>query len=100
MPRFNGSDYDPSLDDKRLETQMGKVYSCMIDGSWRTLWQISKMIDEPEASISAQLRHLRKPRFGSYQVNKRRRGNPESGLFEYQLLKRVISERQESFNFA
>ena len=89
--RFNGAVYDPALDDKRLTKQMGKVYSLMIDGHWRTLAEVSTTISttirEPEASISAQLRHLRKPRFGSYQVNKRPRGTREHGLFEYQLLR-------------
>ena len=85
--RFNGAVYDPALDDKRLTKQMGKVYGLMIDGQWRTLLEISQYIREPEASISAQLRHLRKPRFGSYILNKRPRGTREHGLFEYQLLR-------------
>lgn len=85
---FNGSDYNPALDDARLTTQMGKVYSFMSDSQWHTLQEIAKAIDEPEASISAQLRHLRKPRFGNYIVSKQRRGDQHSGLFEYRLLKR------------
>ena len=84
--RFNGSDYNPALDDKRLTKQLGKIYSLMIDHKWRTLAEISKEVEEPEASVSAQLRHLRKERFGSYVVNKQRRGVPGCGLFEYQLL--------------
>lgn len=36
----------------------------------------------PENSISAQLRHLRKLRFGSFQVDKRHKGN---GLWEYRV---------------
>ncbi len=84
--RFNGSDYNPALDDKRLTKQLGKIYSLMIDHKWRTLAEISKEVDEPEASVSAQLRHLRKERFGSYVVNKHRRGEPGCGLFEYQVL--------------
>ncbi len=85
--KFAGSDYDPAMDDARLTKQMGRVYACMIDGQWRTLAEIAAVPHDPEASVSAQLRHLRKERFGSYTVNKRPRGQRESGLFEYQLLK-------------
>lgn len=84
--RFNGPCYDPAVDKNRLENQLKKVYALMIDGNWRSLAEISKIIEEPEASVSAQLRHLRKPRFGSYVINKRRRFDGY-GLWEYQLLK-------------
>ena len=84
---FNGSNYDPALDDARLKTQMGKVYLIMKDGRWHTLQEIHLATGEPEASVSAQLRHLRKQRFGGYIVDKRHRGERCHGLFEYQLLK-------------
>jgi hypothetical protein len=59
----------------------------MRDGRWRTLEEIHKTtLGEPVASISAQLRHLRKPRFGSYRVERRHRGDPGSGLYEYRVL--------------
>jgi len=86
---FNGSSYDPALDDTRLRTQMGKVYSFMKDGHWHTLQEIHLATAEPEASVSAQLRHLRKPRFGGYIVDKRHRGERCHGLFEYRLYKRA-----------
>jgi hypothetical protein len=53
---------------------------------WRTLEEIRALTGEPAASISAQLRHLRKPRFGSYRVEKRNRGSESHGLFEYRVL--------------
>ena len=80
---FDGSDYEPELDQARLTGQLLRVYSCMDDGLWRTLAEISDVTRDPQASISAQLRHLRKPRFGSHQMNKRRR---TAGTWEYQLL--------------
>lgn len=55
----------------------------MKDGAWRTLSQIEAITGEPQASISAQLRHARKKRFGQHVVNKRYCGN---GLFEYSLI--------------
>ena len=64
-------------------------------GSWLTLRELSQLTQYGEASISAQLRHLRKPKYGSYVVEKRvRRGlvlrDAEHGaIWEYRLQRRV-----------
>jgi hypothetical protein len=39
--------------------------------TWLTLDELAKLTHYPPASISAQLRHMRKPRFGAYSVVKR-----------------------------
>jgi hypothetical protein len=83
---FNGPDYDPALDNKRLRKQIGRVFDCMAFDKWRTLREIERITGDPPASISAQLRHLRKARFGHYIVERRRCGAEDSGLFEYRLL--------------
>jgi len=83
---FDGPDYRTELDKPRLLKQHEKIRDLMLDGRYRTLMEISEVTGYPEASISAQLRHLRKPRFGSYVVEKRRRGDRKIGLFEYRLL--------------
>ncbi len=80
---FDGPDYDPELDRERLTGQILRVFNCMKDMKWRTLAEIEASTGDPQASISAQLRHLRKDRFGNHSVNKRRRGDPRQGLFEY-----------------
>lgn len=85
-PRFNGEGYDPRLDHTRLSKQHDRVKQAMLDGQWRTLDEIAQITGDPPASVSAQLRHLRKPRFGSYTIEKRRRGIDRIGLFEYRLL--------------
>jgi Fic family protein len=85
--RFNGSDYESAFDDVRLTGQLKLIYSLMIDGKWRTLGEIEAITKAPQSSISAQLRHLRKDRFGNHTVNKRPRGDRSNGLFEYQLLR-------------
>jgi hypothetical protein len=59
----------------------------MRDGRWYTLAAIAKALGYPEASISARLRDLRKPRFGAHTVNRR---YVERGLFEYQVIERKI----------
>lgn len=84
--RFDGSDYQPKVDDVRLRGQIKRIYDVMKDGKWRTLAEIEALTGDPPASISAQLRHLRKPRFGGFDVNKRARGLRDNGLFEYQVL--------------
>jgi hypothetical protein len=81
--RFNGSDYIPERDDRRLTGQLLRVANCMKDGSWRTLSEIEALTGDPAASISAQLRHLRKRRFGAHRVNKDYLGR---GLWTYQVV--------------
>jgi hypothetical protein len=65
-------------------------------GTWLTLKELSTMTRYGEASISAQLRHLRKPQYGGFVVEKQRRGDQEAGrgaeqgtLWEYRLQRRV-----------
>lgn len=84
--RFNGSDYNPKFDQARLTGQIERVFNLMQDGAWRSLDEIAALTGDPAASVSAQLRHLRKPRFGGHMVLKKNRGDREHGLFEYQLL--------------
>ena len=82
-PHFNGPDYVPERDWTRLTTQIGRVFTAMKDARWRSLRDISEITSDPEASISAQLRHLRKDRFGAHTVEKRHLGN---GLYHYRLI--------------
>ena len=84
--RFNGSDYDHEIDSLRLTGQIKRVHDVMIDGKWRTLAEIESLTSDPQASISAQLRHLRKERFGGFIVEKQPRGARTHGLFEYRLM--------------
>ncbi len=90
--RFNGPAYDHAVDSPRLGKQHERIRELMRDGSWRTLHEIADATGDPAASVSAQLRHLRKPRFGAYTVDKRARGDRAVGLFEY----RVSSPKQEA----
>jgi len=80
--RFDGADYVPERDDIRLTGQLLRVWNVMSDGKWRTLREISDLTNDPEASISAQLRHLRKPRFGGHEVE---REYVLNGLYKYKL---------------
>ena len=84
--RFNGDDYVDARDRPRLRGQILRVYDLMRDEGWRTLGEIEGETGDPQASISAQLRHLRKKRFGEHTVEKRHRGDPVGGLYEYRVM--------------
>jgi hypothetical protein len=59
------------------ETQLAVIRELMTRactrGTWLTLAEIAEATEFAEASISAQLRHLRKAHHGGYHVEKRRR---------------------------
>lgn len=81
-PDFDGADYQSNRDKSRLSGQIKRVHSAMSDGKWRTLSQIAGLTGDPEASVSAQMRNLRKIPFGAHKVEKKFIGN---GLYEYRL---------------
>jgi hypothetical protein len=83
--RFDGATFDPELDRPRLTRLLARVYAFMRDGEWRTLPEIAEACGGTEASVSARLRDLRKIRFGSYIVQRRRCAPPDRGLFVYRL---------------
>ena len=85
-PHFNGPEYESDRDFKRLSKQHERIRDLMLDGEWRTVEQIAASTGDPENSIQAQLRHLRKPRFGSFIVEKKRSGN---GLYRYRVRSRT-----------
>ena len=79
-PTFDGETFDPALDGARLGAQQALVKAHMLASGWQTLAEIEQATGTPQASASARLRDLRKPRFGSYTVSRRRRS---AGTFEY-----------------
>lgn len=79
---FNGSNYDHTRDAPRLTDQMNRVFEVLSTNQWVTLADIAAATGDPEASISAQIRHLRKARFGSWDIQKRHNGH---GLYSYRM---------------
>jgi hypothetical protein len=57
----------------QLEAIRGLMLTASMRGEWLTLAEIAEPTEFGEASISAQLRHLRKPKHGRYCVEKRLR---------------------------
>jgi hypothetical protein len=60
----------------QLHTIRDLMLSAARRGAWLTLDEIAGLTEIGEASISAQLRHLRKPQHGQHRVEKRRRTRP------------------------
>jgi hypothetical protein len=98
--RFDGETFDIRLDGVRLTGQWRVVFDITRDGAWRTLDEIQEMIVlsggdyYPLQSISARLRDFRKARFGRHTVERRRRGDPRRGLFEYRLILRSTPRKR------
>ena len=86
-PRQTRQTFGPTCTDQdvpRLITQMERIKAYLLNSHWVTLAEIEAVTGFPQASISSQLRHLRKPRFGGYQIEKRRRVEG-GGTWEYRV---------------
>lgn len=81
----DGDTYDHHRDHLRLGAQAQRVLDVIGDGQWRTLSEIATATGDPEASVSARLRDLRKPKFGGLDVARRLRDEDMPGLYEYRL---------------
>ena len=81
--QFDGHTYNHLQDSFRLHRQLGKVWDVVKNGAWSTLREIAAQIGAPEASVSARLRDLRKPKFGSNIVEREHTGQ---GLYRYRLI--------------
>jgi transcription initiation factor IIE alpha subunit len=88
-----GPAFSEKLDGERIRGQLCKLLAFMSDEQWRTLAEISERTGIPQASASSDLRHLRKERFGSYRVEKRRRS---AGTWEYAVFSPDPGSEQKS----
>lgn len=82
---FDGSTFEAEHDQQRLGNQLRRVLQVLLVGEPLTLAEIRERTGDPEASISARIRDLRKPKFGAHTVHSLRRGDPKSGVWEYRL---------------
>ena len=83
MMDFDGATYDSSQDRARLTGQALRVFHKMVHGDWWTLYELSRATGDPEASVSARLRDLRKERNGGHKVDRRR--SVHGSQWEYRL---------------
>ena len=79
---FGGETYDRTRDRERLKAQLSRVRRMMTDYEWHTLAELASWTGDPEASVSARLRDLRKDKFGGYAIDRR---YVEAGLWEYRM---------------
>ena len=91
--RTYGPAFDEALDGKRVRTDIERIRDFMWGNGWWTLKALETVLDIPQATISADLRHLRKERFGSYQVDKVRRGEGGTWLYILRPPKEPTQER-------
>lgn len=78
-------------DAPRLNAQMARVHDVLRDGEWHTLRDIAETTGDPEASISARIRDLRKPKFGAYDVLREKRGNG----WHYRMVREAFEPTQQ-----
>jgi hypothetical protein len=79
---FDGKTFDRERDGSRLGAQLAAVRRAMEAEEWVTLAHLALLVDAPEASVSARLRDLRKPRHGGLIVERR---YVSRGLWEYRI---------------
>jgi hypothetical protein len=95
-PSTFGPAFDQQIDGERVETQLEVIAAFMLDmygqGRWVSLYEIEEATGAPSASCSAQLRHLRKTKFGGHRVEKRRRYSQGmlGGTWEYRVVPNPI----------
>lgn len=88
--RFDGVDYKPERDGKRLAAQFFRIWDYMAKVNpqtgatdWHTLKEISEATGAPEPSASACLRDFRKERNGGHTVLRTYINN---GIYKYKLV--------------
>jgi hypothetical protein len=83
--QFDGENYEYKHDHGRLRKHLEKIFSFMLDGTWRTLDEISSVTGCDPKSVGSRVRDLRKEKFGGHTVERQRRGDPKLGIYEYRL---------------
>lgn len=99
-----GPSYDAKLDERRLNLQRERIRVCLLGTKkWHLLSEICEELERrhkcrfPEASVSAQGRHLSRPEHGSHIWEKQRRGG--DGPWEYRLrAPQMMPAQQTSFS--
>src|ERR1700722_16927130 len=95
LQTFGGAAYEPKLDRARLSLQIERVRLYLLPGEWKTLHEMKAALEAmyapahfPEASLSAQLRNLRKEPYRLRIARRRRDGahGAGAGIWEYALL--------------
>lgn len=87
-PLFDQPKTKAFFDPSRAQTQLECVAKVMRDGAWRTPSEIQALMSVParDSAVTARLRDLCKPMFGSHEVETRQRKDAPRGTIEYRLI--------------
>ena len=84
---FHGSTFVEERDQKRLTGHIAKIEELMQDEQWRTAAEIAGRLGLRNiSSVEANIRNLRKPDNGGYNIERRNRDGIV-GFSEYRLVK-------------
>ena len=75
QPRFDSGVALTASDHTRLGKQIQRVFDVLSDGQWHTVPEVARRTGDPENSVAAQCRNLRKPKHGGHTIERRRTGN-------------------------
>jgi hypothetical protein len=80
-PRFDSGVELTKADHQRLGAQIQRVLSVLSDGGWYSVPDLQDCIwaqfrvRDPEPSLSAQIRNLKKSKHGGHTIERKREGN-------------------------
>ena len=80
---FDGKFCDIPKDHLRLSRQFERVRDYMSDHQFHSVQEVAQALNIPENSASAQIRNLRKARFGARVIETQR--CTDTGLFKYRM---------------
>jgi hypothetical protein len=87
---FDGPTYQPAQDHTHLTGQLRRVYDAMAGGEWWTVPELEKALLPggyvSQTGIAARIRDLRKPKFGGFSIEARRRAGDGTHLWEYRIV--------------
>jgi hypothetical protein len=83
---LGGQETGDGADASRLSRQLDIVATCLGDGSWWTLPSLAERAAASTQSVSARVRDLRKERWGSHTIE-RRKVVGSVGVYEYRMVK-------------
>ncbi len=83
---------DPSYDGFLAKTNVEKTLEILQNGGWYTVQQLAPLIHATETATSSALRDLRKPKYGQYNIFRRRL---PLNISEYKLFERGYKPSEE-----
>lgn len=69
-----------------LLEQKHRIRKIVLKGGWHTLKELSRLTGDSETSISAQLRHMKKPKHGGYVLERKAVHDRSDGLYKYRIM--------------